>query len=75
VNIIAHLYNAPLAEDAPAVGTGCVGSSEAIMLAGLAFKRRWQQQRKAAGKPCDKPNMIFGSEVQVSWGTEVTHRA
>jgi len=32
------------------------------MLAGLAFKRRWQAQRKAAGKPYDKPNMIFGSE-------------
>jgi len=72
VNIIANLYNAPLSENEQAVGTGCVGSSEAIMLAGLAFKRRWQAQRKAAGKPYDKPNIVFGSEVQVSKIQEVT---
>ncbi|CAI5505502.1 unnamed protein product [Closterium sp. Naga37s-1] len=42
-----------------------VGSSEAIMLAGLAFKRQWQNRRKAQGKPYDKPNFVCGSEVQV----------
>lgn len=44
---------------------GTVGSSEAIMLAGLAFKRKWQTKRKAEGKPYDKPNIVTGSNVQV----------
>ncbi|KAH0976105.1 hypothetical protein GBA52_018004 [Prunus armeniaca] len=57
VNIIANLFNAPLGDGETAVGVGTVGSSEAMMLAGLAFKRKWQQKRKAEGKPYDKPNM------------------
>lgn len=65
VNIIAHLFNAPLEESEAAVGVGTVGSSEAIMLAGLAFKRKWQNRRKAEGKPFDKPNIVTGANVQV----------
>ncbi|KAK4416943.1 Glutamate decarboxylase [Sesamum alatum] len=49
------------------MGVGTVGSSEAIMLAGLAFKRRWQNKMKEAGKPCDKPNIVTGANVQVCW--------
>jgi glutamate decarboxylase len=64
--MIAHLFHAPLGESETAVGVGTVGSSEAIMLAGLAFKRRWQNKRKAEGKPFDKPNIITGANVQVS---------
>ncbi|CAN4113884.1 unnamed protein product [Withania somnifera] len=67
VNIIARLFNAPLEEEETAVGVGTVGSSEAIMLAGLAFKRLWQNKRKAEGKPCDKPNIVTGANVQVCW--------
>lgn len=67
VNIIAHLFNAPLGESEAAVGVGTVGSSEAIMLAGLAFKRKWQNKRRAEGKPCDKPNIVTGANVQVCW--------
>uniref|UniRef100_A0A2P2LIS5 Glutamate decarboxylase n=1 Tax=Rhizophora mucronata TaxID=61149 RepID=A0A2P2LIS5_RHIMU len=67
VNMIAHLFNAPLGETEAAVGVGTVGSSEAIMLAGLAFKRRWQNRRKAEGKPYDKPNIVTGANVQVCW--------
>lgn len=63
--MIAHLFNAPLEESETAVGVGTVGSSEAIMLAGLAFKRRWQNRRKQEGKPYDKPNIVTGSNVQV----------
>ena len=65
VNIIAHLFNAPLGDSEAAVGVGTVGSSEAIMLAGLAFKRKWQNKRKAEGKPYDKPNIVTGANVQV----------
>ncbi|KAI3946198.1 hypothetical protein MKW98_008791 [Papaver atlanticum] len=67
VNIIARLFNAPLEEAESAVGVGTVGSSEAIMLAGLAFKRRWQNKMRAEGKPCDKPNIVTGANVQVCW--------
>ena len=63
--MIAHLFNAPLGESETAVGVGTVGSSEAIMLAGLAFKRKWQNRRRAEGKPIDKPNIVTGANVQV----------
>ncbi|KAG9129193.1 hypothetical protein Leryth_006402 [Lithospermum erythrorhizon] len=67
VNMIAHLFNAPLTETETAIGCGTVGSSEAIMLAGLAFKRRWQNKMREQGKPCDKPNIVTGANVQVCW--------
>ncbi|KAJ0049629.1 hypothetical protein Pint_16791 [Pistacia integerrima] len=67
VNMIAHLFNAPVGDDETAIGVGTVGSSEAIMLAGLAFKRKWQQRRKAQGKPYDKPNIVTGANVQVNF--------
>ncbi|GJW31524.1 glutamate decarboxylase-like protein [Tanacetum coccineum] len=67
VNMIAHLFHAPVGEDDTAVGVGTVGSSEAIMLAGLAFKRKWQAKRKSLGKTYDRPNIVTGSNVQVCW--------
>ncbi|KAL2937279.1 Glutamate decarboxylase 1 [Bienertia sinuspersici] len=67
VNMIANLFNAPLGETEVAVGVGTVGSSEAIMLAGLAFKRRWQNRRRALGLPTDNPNIVTGANVQVCW--------
>ncbi|OMO89391.1 hypothetical protein COLO4_19774 [Corchorus olitorius] len=62
-----RLFNAPLGESEAAIGVGTVGSSEAIMLAGLAFKRKWQHKRKAEGLPCDNPNIVTGANVQVCW--------
>lgn len=64
--MLAHLFHAPVGDDETAVGVGTVGSSEAIMLAGLAFKRKWQAKRKAEGKPYDKPNIVTGANVQVN---------
>lgn len=66
--MIAHLFNAPLGDTEAAIGVGTVGSSEAIMLAGLAFKRKWQNKRKAQGKPYDNPNIVTGANVQVHLG-------
>ena len=63
--MIGRLFNAPIGEGEAAIGVGTVGSSEAIMLAGLAFKKRWQNKRKAEGKPYDKPNIVTGANVQV----------
>jgi glutamate decarboxylase len=63
--MLAALWNAP--DPDGAIGTSTIGSSEACMLGGLALKRRWQQARRAAGKPTDKPNLILSSAVQVCW--------
>ncbi|PYH43044.1 glutamate decarboxylase [Aspergillus saccharolyticus JOP 1030-1] len=71
VNMIAGLLNAPTTgqegSEQDALGTSTVGSSEAIMLAMLAMKKRWQNQRKAAGKDWSRPNIIMNSAVQVCW--------
>jgi len=64
-HIIADLWHAP--EPLATIGTSTIGSSEACMLGGLAFKRRWQQARRAAGLPTDKPNLVMSSAVQVCW--------
>jgi glutamate decarboxylase len=63
VRILADLWHAP----GETIGTSAIGSSEACMLGGLAFKRAWQLRRKAEGKPIDKPNLIMSSAVQVVW--------
>ncbi|KAI7889522.1 glutamate decarboxylase [Mucor mucedo] len=68
VNIIARLFNAPM-DDAHAESLGCstVGSTEAIILATLAMKRRWQLARKAKGLSTENPNFIMGANCQVAW--------
>lgn len=71
VNMIARLFHAPVGEGEHehdhAMGTSCIGSSEAIMLGTLAMKKRWQNRRKAEGKDCSRPNIIMSSAVQVCW--------
>ncbi|KAG8744938.1 hypothetical protein FRC10_009173 [Ceratobasidium sp. 414] len=66
VSMIADLWNAP--DGGKAIGTATGGSSEAIMLGGLAFKKRWQAARKAAGKSIHEPgpNIVFGANAQVA---------
>ena len=65
VNMLARLFHAP--EHEGALGTGTVGSSEAIHLAGLALKWKWRQRREAQGKPSGRPNIVMGENVQVCW--------
>ena len=65
VNIVADLFNAPA--DGDAIGVSTTGSSEAVMLGGLAMKWRWRQRREAAGQDDLKPNLVLGSNVQVVW--------
>eukprot|EP00659_Diplonema_papillatum_P019729 gene19729-30404_t len=67
VNMLARLYHAPLGEAEDATGTACIGSSEAIMLASLAMKWKWREARKEKGLSTDKPNLVFGSNIQVCW--------
>ncbi|KAI8097851.1 glutamate decarboxylase [Gilbertella persicaria] len=68
VNMLARLYHAPMhSADEESLGCSTVGSSEAIILATLAMKRRWQDARKAKGLPIDKPNLVLGANCQVAW--------
>ncbi len=63
IRMLADLYHAP----GETTGARCQGSSEAIMLAGLAAKWRWRQAREAAGLDTTKPNLVFGGDVHVVW--------
>jgi len=65
VNMVARLFHAP--EDSDAVGVSTIGSSEAVMLAGMALKWNWRKRRQAAGKQIGQPNLILGANVQVVW--------
>ncbi|RDB27542.1 Glutamate decarboxylase [Hypsizygus marmoreus] len=64
ISMLADLWKAP--KDRKAVGTATAGSSEAVMLGGLAMKKRWQEMRKAAGKDYTHPNIIFGANAHVA---------
>lgn len=64
VSMLADLWNAP--DLANSIGCSTIGSSEAAMLGGMAMKWRWRDQRRAAGLPTDRPNLICGP-VQVCW--------
>jgi glutamate decarboxylase len=67
VAIVADLFNAPdldPSDASSATGTSTIGSSEAVMLGGLALKWLWKAKQK--GTP-GTPNLIMGSNVQVVW--------
>lgn len=62
VSMIGRLFHAPEENGSGgAVGTSCVGSSEAILLAVLAMRKRWKNKRIEAGLPADRPNIIMSS--------------
>ncbi|KIM42393.1 hypothetical protein M413DRAFT_133174 [Hebeloma cylindrosporum] len=64
ISMLADLWKAP--KEGKVIGTATAGSSEAIMLGGLAMKKKWQEARKAAGKDYFHPNIVFGSNAQVA---------
>src|SRR3954471_7913752 len=63
IRMLAELFNAP----GETTGTSTQGSSEAIMLGALSLKWKWRERREAAGKPTDRPNLVFGGDVHVVW--------
>jgi glutamate decarboxylase len=65
VNILAKLWNAP--ERHEAIGSSTIGSSEACMLAGMAFKWRWRKGLQTAGKAVGQPNLVLGANAQICW--------
>jgi len=64
IAILAHLFHAPVSNF---IGTSTVGSSEAILLAALALKKRWIARQKALDRDCSKPNLVLSSAAQVCW--------
>ncbi|CAJ1502675.1 glutamate decarboxylase [[Mycobacterium] kokjensenii] len=60
-----HAENLRADDPASAVGVSTVGSSEAVMLGGLAMKWRWRQ--KVGDFSGRTPNLVMGSNVQVVW--------
>lgn len=72
VSILSNLWHAPVVENengreiTNSIGTATTGSSEAIMLAGLALKKRWQEARKAENKDTSNPNIIMATCAQVA---------
>ena len=73
VSMVADLFHAEgLRDDDPssAIGTSTVGSSEAVMLAGLAMSWRWRAKvggKDGQGWRTRRPNLVMGSNVQVVW--------
>lgn len=68
ISILSSLWHAPKNKNGKVdtIGTSTTGSSEAIMMAGLALKKRWQEKRKAEGKSTENPNIIMSSIAQVA---------
>lgn len=72
VSMVADLFHAEdLRDDDPssAIGVSTIGSSEAVMLGGLALKWRWREKMEKAGKDwrSSTPNLVMGANVQVVW--------
>ncbi len=63
VSMVGNLFHSP----GEPVGVSTIGSSEAVMLAGLALKWRWRTARKIAPTDAQKPNLVLGANVQVVW--------
>ncbi|KAG0375619.1 hypothetical protein BGX24_008853 [Mortierella sp. AD032] len=61
ISIIGNMWKAK-----GAVGTATIGSSEAVLLGGLAMKKRWQATMKAQGKDSSRPNIVMGNNAQVA---------
>lgn len=65
VRMLHHLFHGDDEPESP--GTATAGSSEAVMLGALAMKWRWKNAREKAGKPAEKPNLVYGADVHVVW--------
>jgi glutamate decarboxylase len=69
VAMVADLFHAEDLRDddaATAIGVSTIGSSEAVMLGGLALKWKWKERAGDQWKT-RTPNLVMGSNVQVVW--------
>ena len=73
VAMVADLFHAENLRDddaSSAIGVSTIGSSEAVMLGGLALKWRWKQRvggTDGNGGKGRTPNLVMGANVQVVW--------
>lgn len=65
IRMQASLFNA--SDDEEPTGFTTVGSSEAIMLALLAHKWNWREQRQSSGQDYYRPNIVFGADAHTCW--------
>lgn len=68
VSMVGDLFHAEGLRDhdpTSATGVSTIGSSEAVMLGGLALKWRWRQ--RVGSWKGRMPNLVMGSNVQVVW--------
>lgn len=65
ISMLAKLWQSDTDVNTP-LGCATTGSSEAIMLGGLAMKRQWEKTMKNAGRPNGKPNIVMSSACQVA---------
>jgi glutamate decarboxylase len=63
IRMLADLFHAP----GETTGARTQGSSEAIMLGALSLKWKWRRRQEAAGRPAERPNLVFGGDVHVVW--------
>ncbi len=70
IAMVADLFHAENLRDddaSTAIGASTIGSSEAVMLGGLALKWRWKQRVGQEVWKTRTPNLVMGSNVQVVW--------
>lgn len=65
ISMLAQLWKCGKNGEEP-IGCATTGSSEAIMLGGLAMKKRWEHKMKDASKSTSRPNIIMSSACQVA---------
>jgi glutamate decarboxylase len=69
VSMVADLFHAEDLRDddaSSAIGASTIGSSEAVMLGGLALKWKWKE-RVGKDWKTRTPNLVMGANVQVVW--------
>ncbi|GMM56977.1 glutamate decarboxylase [Maudiozyma humilis] len=64
ISMLAEMWHCG-PEDSP-IGCSTTGSSEAIMLGGLAMKKKWEHKMLNAGKSTLKPNIVMSCACQVA---------
>ena len=63
VNILSRLYHAT--EEGKACGCSTIGSSEAVMLGGMALKWKWRERMRAKGNSAEKPSLTNLSRYEI----------
>ncbi|XP_047174010.1 glutamate decarboxylase-like isoform X1 [Vigna umbellata] len=66
MNRCVNLFHAEIGEDGNVVGVRTIGSSEVMMLAGLAFKK-WQKKHKAKRLEASNLSLVLHLGLRKPW--------